>query len=378
MPANAKQTRTDVTLDVVRRKNKSYLPSQLVFSTQAKEQEFQHAMGFKNDDEMNKYLNNHFKFTAAYDDVTGFFNGNHEVNMRVVDSGIYSFDPETNRIKDRWGMEFDIDAPYGFFNYGHILEGASEEEIRAYKAPELRDDMMDMLFSMAMEDKAKYEKDYVVMCSGYCGIFERAYNMLSMEDFMYYMAVEPDMLYEFMGKVTDMKVRTAEEAVKRGFRMGHHGDDLGTQVSTLFSVDMFKKLVLPHIARVFKVYKDAGIPVQLHSCGNIVPFIPYLIDAGLDVLEPTQPVMDINYLKREFGKDLTFYGGVDTQQLLAFGTPQQVRDETRRTIDVLGKDGGLIIAPAQEIMPNVPIENVVAFAETVKECQGDQAKQFED
>ena len=66
--------------------------------------------------------------------------------MRVVNDGINTFDPATNRVRDRWGCEFDIDAPYGFFNYGHQLEGADEEEIRAYKAPEMPDDMMDLLF----------------------------------------------------------------------------------------------------------------------------------------------------------------------------------------------------------------------------------------
>ncbi len=89
------------------------------------------------------------------------------------------------------------------------------------------------------------------------------------------------------------------------------------------------------------------------------------------MLEPVQTCMDIRYLKNEFGKDLTFYGGVDTQQLLTFDTAENVYHETLRTIDILGKDGGLIIAPSQEVMNNVPVENVLAFMKAVKEARGE-------
>ena len=109
---------------------------------------------------------------------------------------------------------------------------------------------------------------------------------------------------------------------------------------------------------------------MMHSCGNIINFLPDLIDIGLDILEPVQPIMDIQYLKREFGKDLTFFGGVDTQDLLAFQKPATVREVTLRTIDILGHNGGLIISPAQEIMPDVPVENVIAFLDAVVQARG--------
>ena len=111
--------------------------------------------------------------------------------------------------------------------------------------------------------------------------------------------------------------------------------------------------------------------MQMHSCGKITPFIPYLIDAGLDVLEPVQACMDFKFLKREYGKDLTFYGGVDTQDLLTFRTPEEVYEGTMRTIDTLGKNGGLIIGPSQEIMNNVPVENVLAMMNAIKKAKGE-------
>jgi uroporphyrinogen decarboxylase len=150
-----------------------------------------------------------------------------------------------------------------------------------------------------------------------------------------------------------------------GFKIGHYGDDLGGQTTTMMSKDMFKKHIKPRIARVWRIFKDAGLPVILHSCGHITEFIPDLIDIGLDVLEPTQPVMDLNYRKKEYGKYITFWGGIDTQGVLPRGTPEDVKKLASETIHILGKGGGHIIAPAQEIMNDVPIENVKALVETI-------------
>jgi uroporphyrinogen decarboxylase len=104
----------------------------------------------------------------------------------------------------------------------------------------------------------------------------------------------------------------------------------------------------------------------------ITPFIPHLINIGLDVLEPVQPCMDISFLKCEYGKDLTFYGSIDTQDLLAFKGPKEIREETLRTIDILGNGGGYICAPAQEIMDNVPPENVAALVNAIREARGEK------
>ncbi|MFV0528653.1 MAG: uroporphyrinogen decarboxylase family protein [Lachnospiraceae bacterium] len=193
-----------------------------------------------------------------------------------------------------------------------------------------------------------------------------------MEQFMYMMIAEEKKVEYILDVICDYKVKVAKETVRRGFPIGHYGDDLGTQISTIFSEDVFKKLFLSRIAKVFRVFKDAGLPVQMHSCGNVTAFIPHLIDAGLDVLEPVQSCMDFEFLKREYGKDLTFYGGVDTQDLLTFRTPEEVYKETLKVVDVLGKGGGLIIGPSQEVMNNVPVENVLALMKAVKKARGEE------
>jgi len=138
-------------------------------------------------------------------------------------------------------------------------------------------------------------------------------------------------------------------------------------VGPYFSPAIFNDLVAPRYKQIWKVYKDAGLPVAMHSCGAITEFIPTLIELGLDILNPVQPCMDQKFLKKEYGKDLIFWGGIDTQVLLPFGTREEVKKGTLEVMETLGKGGGLIVAPSQEIMNDVPLENVIAMIETIVE-----------
>ena len=174
-------------------------------------------------------------------------------------------------------------------------------------------------------------------------------------------------VHKLLDTITDQKVEVAKKVVEMGFKVAHYGDDLGTQTGIFFSKEMFREFILPRIARVWKVYTDADIPIIMHSCGSIIDFLPDLIDIGLRVLEPVQPCMDLAYLKREFGLDLVFWGGIETQGALPFGTPEEVKAMARESIRTLGKGGGLIIGPSQEVMNDVPIANVKALVETIVE-----------
>lgn len=363
-------TRSQLVLDVIGKKNTTYLPSQCTFASRAKKMEVAGYLGLT-EEEVDVFLGNHIKFTGVLDDIVQIDKLDPHRMKAARDAGRYLDVPgEEGMIYDLWGMQYNVNDG-GYFNYCHPLQGCDDDDalIYDYRAPDISD--MDMLFSIAEEDLKKYGDDFLVELSGYNGIWEKAYQMTEIEQFMYLLAVEPEKACYLMDVICEYKVEIARETVKRGFPIGHYGDDLGTQISTFVSEEMFVNYFLPRIRKVFRVFKDAGLPVQMHSCGKITPFIPHLIDAGLDVLEPVQTCMDIRYLKKEFGKDLTFYGGVDTQQLLTFDTAENVYNETLRTIDILGKDGGLIIAPSQEVMNNVPVENVLAFMKAVKEARGE-------
>ena len=113
---------------------------------------------------------------------------------------------------------------------------------------------------------------------------------------------------------------------------------------------------------MYGMVHDAGLPVSIHSCGDITEIIPDLIEIGVDMISPLQAeALDFNFLKREYGKDLSFWGGVSTQRTLPMGRPEDVRAEIRERIRVMAKDGGYILAPSHELQGDIPVENMIAF-----------------
>jgi uroporphyrinogen decarboxylase len=144
-------------------------------------------------------------------------------------------------------------------------------------------------------------------------------------------------------------------------------DDYGTQRGMLMSPAHWRELVKPCLARIYGLAKSRGLAVFHHSCGNILPIIGDLVDLGLDILHPIQPeAMDILLLKREFGAQLTFCGGLSTQGLLVSATPDEVRREVRRLKREMGRGGGYILEPGITIQADVPRANLIAMIDEAR------------
>lgn len=176
--------------------------------------------------------------------------------------------------------------------------------------------------------------------------------------------------------VTQHVVGYYEQANERYFDLlGSHadayffGNDFGTQRGLLLSPDLFQRFVLPSMRRLISSAKRRGLKVILHSCGAIADVIPLLIDEGVDALHPLQARaegMSADRLARDFGQHLAFIGGVDTQQLLPFGSPAEVQAEVHRLCDIFGPN--YIVSPSHEaLLPNVPLANVAAMALAAKD-----------
>jgi uroporphyrinogen decarboxylase len=151
------------------------------------------------------------------------------------------------------------------------------------------------------------------------------------------------------------------------------GDDIGTQTGPLFRPELYRRFIKPYHKRMVETVKRHGLPVVYHSCGSVYMFIKDLIEIGIDALNPVQVSaagMDTTRLKREFGRDLAFWGGIDTQQVLSRGTPAEVREEVRRRIADLGRGGGYVLCGVHNLQPEVPPENVVAMYEAALEFGG--------
>jgi len=137
------------------------------------------------------------------------------------------------------------------------------------------------------------------------------------------------------------------------------------QDRSLIPLDMYNKYIKKYHKRIYDFIKTkTNAKIFHHSCGSVYELIPGLIEAGIDILNPIQTSaknMEPERLKKEFGKDLTFWGGIDTQKLLPYGTPQQIDDQSKRVIEVLGKDGGYVFSPGHNIQALVPPENIHAM-----------------
>ncbi|RLG69840.1 MAG: methyltransferase [Methanobacteriota archaeon] len=149
------------------------------------------------------------------------------------------------------------------------------------------------------------------------------------------------------------------------------GTDFGAQNGPLISPKSYRKLYMPHYKRLTDwIHKNTTWKVFVHCCGSIMPLIQDFIDSGFDILNPVQTSsknMDPQTLKDKFGDQLTFWGGgVDTQKTLPFGTPDQVRQQVRENIRILGKGGGFVFNPIHNVQALVPIENLLAMYETVQ------------
>ncbi|MBV7273947.1 methyltransferase [Clostridium sp. PL3] len=202
--------------------------------------------------------------------------------------------------------------------------------------------------------------------------FQDTCAAFGMETALVKMLIEPEMYEAVDKKILDFYLRANEiffEATKGKLHAVLIGNDLGSQAGLMLSPDSIRKFVIPGAKKLVEQAKSYGLKVLYHSCGSIVEVIPDLIGAGVDVIHPIQALakgMDPHNLKEKYGDIASFCGGVDAQNLLVHGTPQQVRDKVFELRQIFPT--GLIISPSHEaILPDIRPENVAALFDAVKE-----------
>lgn len=197
-------------------------------------------------------------------------------------------------------------------------------------------------------------------------LFERAWTLRSMPELMVDMLEAPAWVDELLTAITAYNLGIIERVVQYDIDAVMFGDDWGGQQGLLTGARLWRRFLKPHLKQMYQAVKRAGKLVFIHSCGKVQELFPDLIELGLDCFNPFQPeVMNPYEIKRQFGQHLAFYGGMSIQRTLPYGTPQEVRDEARRLMDEIGRDGGYIIAPSHAMPGDIPVENMVALIETV-------------
>jgi uroporphyrinogen decarboxylase len=205
-------------------------------------------------------------------------------------------------------------------------------------------------------------RHFVAPNFGFC-LYERAWSLRGYEQLNMDLALDPEWVAELLERITAIQVALAGRFVALGVDGGYAGDDYGAQKGMLFSPRTWRALVKPRLARIFAVFRHAGLPVILHSDGDIREILPDLVEIGLTALNPAQPeVLEHGWLRAAFGERLAFYGGVSTQAALPYGTPAEVRAAVLACARDLAPDGtGLVIGPSHRMTSEIPMANVDAM-----------------
>ena len=257
--------------------------------------------------------------------------------------------------------------------YEPLADATSVAEIEAWSPPALSDTELAWLRTEARRLRATTDKAIVALTG--IRIYEGAQFARGWQRFMEDLGARPALAEALLRRLADAACADLDrylDAVGEFVDIVQVGDDLGTQAGPQLSPRMYRRLVKPYHSQVWQFIKArSGLPVFLHCCGGIYPLIPDLIEAGVDILNPVQISavgMDPARLKREFGRDLVFWGGgCDTQHVLPEASPQGVADHVRRQIDILAPGGGFVFNQVHNIQANVPPENIVAMLDTAQE-----------
>lgn len=284
-----------------------------------------------------------------------------------------------DKIEDEWGIEWWKPQDGGFYYdmRRHPLAAVDNvRDLEKYKFPDPLDPGRYEGMAARADELLNRRQVAYVLGRNAPGIFEIALWMRGFENFFCDMVANEPFAAALLDIITEIKMRywqRALELVGPNVMMVSEADDLASQDRCLVSPELYRKLIKPRHTRLFSfIKKQARVPVKIfyHSCGAVASLIPDLIESGIDILNPVQVSaagMDTAELKKRFGKDLTFYGGgVDTQQILPRGTPQQVRDEVKRRIDDLAPGGGFIFNTVHNIQADVPPVNIEAMWETLR------------
>jgi len=281
-----------------------------------------------------------------------------------------SYYQEGDSYVDEWGIHWKSvkhETRYGVGRYTEMVEHplADDRAVDSYHPP---DPTRPELYVDAERVLREFKDEYWIVGAVVCTILEVAWGLRGLEAMMLDFATNPDLTERILDIPFNYHMTCAKRLVEMGVDMIWIGDDVGTQHAMLISPAHWRRFLKPRIATFIAELKNINpdLKVAYHSDGYIYPIIGELIEVGLDVLNPIQPAsMDPAELKREFGDRLCFWGSVDVQHTLPFGTPTKVRDEVLERLRTIGKDGGLIVGPTHYVQLDTPLENFWAMIETI-------------
>jgi len=267
-------------------------------------------------------------------------------------------------VRDVFGVVWDrsVDRDIGNVQ-GTVLP---EPSMNGYDFP----DPLDNRFFEDIPEKIERLGDRFRVFSLGFSLYERAWTLRGMENLLMDMVAHPDFVHDLLNRIADYNIAQVHEALTFDIDAVYFGDDWGQQRGLIMGPDLWHRFFYPLLERMYGEVRGAGKVVMIHSCGDVDELFDDLIQIGLSCFNPFQPeVMDVfDLLKRYHGR-LAFHGGLSTQRTLPYGTTRDVERETARLLQA-GEEGGYIFAPAHDVEGDVPLQNILAFIDTVQAQSG--------
>ncbi len=283
--------------------------------------------------------------------------GNH---IAMIEPSYYSIfrseSLDANKFRDAFGAIWELKPNE---DIGTVIENPLKEPtLKNYEFPD-PDKIMELDEIPAFISKNKDK--FIIGAIGF-SLYERAWILRGIEPILSDFLMYPSFVEELFDKIIEFNLAITKKMCPFPVDAFHFGDDWGQQHGLIIDPDLWRRFFKKRLKKMYDAVHTAGLPVSIHSCGDITEIIPDLIEIGVNMITPLQAeALDFNFLKKEYGKDLTFWGGVSTQRILPFGTPEDVRAEIRKLIKVLAEGGGYILAPSHELQGDIPLENMLAF-----------------
>jgi len=263
---------------------------------------------------------------------------------------------------DFWGIPDSVYKDGDSSSQCPLADISSIEDVERYKWPDIKD-----FTAEGLTDVIDNHSDFAIVCGVWAPIFHNLTWLCGFENTLVNLMTEEELSLALIEKIADFWVaytRKTLDVAKGKVHIVQNCNDFGTQASMIISPDTFRKFFKPVLKRLYDVIKEYGVKVMQHSCGSIEPIIPDLIEIGVDILNPIQVSasnMDIEFLAGKYGGKVVFYGGIDTQHVLPEGPVERIKEETRRTLQIMNKYGGYILAGSQGLEMDIPVEHIKAM-----------------
>ncbi len=304
--------------------------------------------------------------TQEYEKIVAFTGDDHYIDSTGIHLDYVQYwgwptelQGQQEHFKDEFGVVWNrtgADKDIGVVDHPLI----DHPDIALWQEPKLDEKRLRKEYEALVKSK---EDKFVFAGIGF-SMFERAWSLCGMENVLMNMIDEPAFTHELLDKICDYNLKIIDIANEYDFDGFYFGDDWGQQKGLIMGPVFWREYIKPLMKRMYDRAKKGGKYIFQHSCGDIHELFPDLIEIGLDCYQTFQPeIYDIEQVKKEFGKDLTFWGGISTQQLLPYATPEEVKRETKRIMNIMGKGGGYIAAPTHAVPSDVPPENILAMFE---------------